>query len=662
MGERNSAYACRTFKRDKYAWYVLIFFVLALVWGVGAFRENDRVQLRPWESSVSNRATITVLEFDRVVLEKSKNHIYHKDLRKQLKALKENGFEAVTVTDIFKFYNEDKKLPEKSVLLIFANGYLETYATVDPILREMRWPAAMTVITETLVNRETFFLYWDRLRRMVKSGVWSLVSAGHRRREEISNAKSNVSEAILTDYKVSRDLVEANIPGYKMLAYSSIFYKARNYIKKFDGEDSDERALKKIYPLRFMNSFVGVNDKSSDPFRLRRLRVKPGWKPETLLTLINQGIQAVTADGAKPSLAESIWFREDGEWVDTSSHRKYPPRQNTRLTRVPDSEQGTRLHGVPGAGIFFPGNNRVVNWVLEADIRLDRGEFWIRQDSFKTGDGWRIGGNSQNINVQVRVANGQYENLASSRAGITLDEWHHLRLVKRGKGIMVNWDGRPLWGLPVSAPNQINGDIEFWAWSEEGEGSLSLSDARISFFPDDIRWLETYPKENDIQLLIKYTEKISGVTTITHTVQGNQTDAVAFDKDLFQIISHRYGWDFIPTLRVLPQKQPSGKPDSGYGGKYENGDTEILSISKIKNLVKQNHWTHVHLDLSRLGGERKNGWFSQIAELNHELEKINCRLLVTTEGRPDVSQSLKFRLPLLKNDSKSNWPVAERSH
>ena len=277
MGDRSHAYASRTFKKDKYAWVVLIIFVMASVWGFGAFRENDRVQLRPWKSKVSNRAIITVLEFDRVVSKKSKDHIFQEDLRKQFKALEKNGFEAVSITDVYKFFYKGKKLPDKSVLLIFANGYLETYTAVDPILREMKWPAAMTVITETVVNRETFFLYWDRLRRMVSSGVWSLVSAGHRRREVTSNAKSNASGEILADFKVSRDLVEANIPGYKMLAHSSNFNRTQNYIKKLNGGDSDERALNKVYPLGFVNSFVGVNDKSSDPFRLRRLRVKPGW-------------------------------------------------------------------------------------------------------------------------------------------------------------------------------------------------------------------------------------------------------------------------------------------------------------------------------------------------------------------------------------------------
>jgi len=84
-------------------------------------------------------------------------------------------------------------------------------------------------------------------------------------------------------------------------------------------------------------------------------------------------------------------------------------------------------------------------------------------------------------------------------------------------------------------------------------------------------------------------------------------------------------------------------------------------MATIKGLVEQNHWTQLHLDFSRLSRERKDGWLSRIAEFKNELEKINCHIFITGEGRPGVSQPLKFKLPSLENDSESNWLVAERS-
>lgn len=661
MTDPNAAYGSRTFKKDKNAWVVLTLFAFAVFLGTWIWGETDRIRLRPWEGSVSDQATLTVLEYERVVSNSNKDHISQQDFKKQLKALEEDGYQAVSLTDVVNFYYEGKNLPEKSVLLIFANGYLETYAAVDPILRLMKWPAAMIVITETVVERETFFLYWDRLRRMVNSGVWSLVSGGHRRHGVLTNAKNNAVGEILSDYKISLDLMEANIPGVKLLAHSPVFKHAHNHMRKISLMALEEHAIKPFFQLGFMNSFVGVNDKNSDPFRLRRLRVKPDWKPETLLTLMKNGIQAVTAGRENTAQKESLWFEDDGELVDTSPHPIHRPGQNIRLAGTRNVTQGIRVHGVPGAELFFPAGNKAGNWVLEVDLRLDRGEFWVGESLSKTSSDWRVGGNSENMNVQIRGANGQYENLADSKAGIILNGWHHMRLVKRGNGIIVDWDGEALWNLPVYLQSDVKGDIVLKVWSRKGEASLGVSDAKISMVPDNIRWLQNFPEENDLQLLFKNVEKVSRVTTVTHTVQENQVKSVPFDNDLFQIISHRYAWDFIPTVSLLPKKKLSGKLDSEHGRKNETGNTGNFSTKLIKQLIQQNLWTRVHLDLSRLGNERIVERLSWIAELKNELEKINCLLHVTTEGRPDVDQSLPLKSPLLDNDSKSSWLVAERS-
>lgn len=650
MTDQKAAYASRTFKKDKIAWAVLTLFALAIIWGTGEWVKTDRVILRSWKGPVSNQATLTVLGFDRVVLHKNNDHIYKEDLESQLKALEEDGFQAVSITDIYKFYYEGNPLPEKSVLLIFENGYLETYRVVDPILRKMKWPAAMTIITETVVKKETFFLYWNRLSRMVTSGVWSLISGGHHKRGGL------IQDSFIT----SRDLIEANIGGYKLLAHSPAFNAAQRNIKKVNQMKSSDRPAEPFYQLGFKNSFIGVNDKNSNPLWLRQLRVKPGWEPETLLAVLNKGIQASVPSDANQK--ESIWFEDNGEWIETIIDQKYRPQQTARFAGTPKTERGIRIHGSPGAKIYFPAENKAENWVLEADIRLDHGEFWVVQNSPETSSGWRVGGNSKNINAQVRVANGQYENLAGSKLGIATGVWHHARLIKRGKGIMVHWNGEALWKYPVYLQYDLKGDIVLQVWAREGEASLGVSDTKISFFPDDIRWLKNYPEDNDIQYLIKNAEKISGVTTVTHVIGGSGLEPVLFDKDLLKIISNRYGWEFLPMVRVLAQVKATGNHDLKNGRKNPTGDIENFTTTPIKQLIQKNRWTHVSLDLSQLSGERKTQWLSGVEKLNKELEELNCFLFVSTEPRPNVSQSIKFELPLKENDWQASQLVSERSH
>lgn len=250
MSDYKEAYASRTFKRDKYAWAFLILLVLIFFLATGRWRETDRVTLRSWKEPVLNQATVTVLEFDRVVWRENEGHVHQDQLRRQLKALDEDGFEAVSIRDVFNFYYKGVKLPEKSILLIFANGYLETYSVVDPVLKQMKWPAVVSLITDPIVRRETFFLYWDRLRQMVDSGIWDIIVGGHRSPKGITNASKFMDgfftdkvgiakderEAIdrkhpaniLQDYKVSRDLIEENISGYITLAHSHRHIKNAN--------------------------------------------------------------------------------------------------------------------------------------------------------------------------------------------------------------------------------------------------------------------------------------------------------------------------------------------------------------------------------------------------------------------------------------------------
>lgn len=630
------------------AWGVLLAFTLVVILGMRELRENDRVQLRAWKSPLSQRATITVLEFDRVVSDWNEGHIHREGFRRQLKALEEDGFEAVSLTDVFEFYYKEKPLPEKSVLLIFANGYLETYAAVDPILREMKWPAAMTVTTEKVVKRETFFLYWDRLRRMVDSGVWDLSLGGQ-------------EDPARTDHQASLGIFGESLPGYRLLAQSPATGDAPHYIEKLSDQGSKGPALRKLFPLRFINSFVGVNDIGSDPLRLRRLRVKPEWPSETLLTLLNKGIQASLASLKKTTPVTSMWFQEDGEMMDSSFILKHHPDQNTGLDSVPHTGQEGGLPGAPAGPVFFPGGSRAGNWILEADVRLDNGQFWVRQNSSATNEVWRVGGNSEKFNAQVRVAHGAYKNLVNSREGISPGEWHHLKLMKRAHGIVVYWDDRLLWDLPVSTPSSMNGDIGLWVWSDDGKGSVSLSDVRLSFFPDDIRWLENYLKEEGVQSLIRQTHQVSGVTVVTHAVQGGHSRPIAFDEALFKIISHRYAWEFIPTVQILPHKLSSKNigPESEEKIIYE--EAMALSMATIKKLVKQNQWTRLHLDLSRLDLEIKNEWFPNVEKIRKALEQINCRLLVSLEGRPDSSKAIKLESHLLENSSKSTGWVAQKS-
>lgn len=105
-------------------------------------------------------------------------------LERDLRFLRETGYESVTVEDLRAFVRGERGLPDKIVMLTFDDGYqsMETY--VLPLLRQSDMKAVLSVVGsfaqtytdsgDTNVNYAC--LSWDALRRLRESGRFELQS------------------------------------------------------------------------------------------------------------------------------------------------------------------------------------------------------------------------------------------------------------------------------------------------------------------------------------------------------------------------------------------------------------------------------------------------------------------------------------------------------
>ena len=66
--------------------------------------------------------------------------------REQMTALREAGYEAVTVPQVIAFVREGTPLPDKPVLLTMDDGYTSNIAAAAPVLEEMGFCATVFVI------------------------------------------------------------------------------------------------------------------------------------------------------------------------------------------------------------------------------------------------------------------------------------------------------------------------------------------------------------------------------------------------------------------------------------------------------------------------------------------------------------------------------------
>ncbi|MFQ5443972.1 MAG: hypothetical protein ACE5EK_05075, partial [Nitrospinales bacterium] len=100
---------------------------------------------------------ITILHFGNIVEDIDSEFLNVKKLEKQLRALKESGFTAVSLSDLWNFYYDKKPLPAKTLVLMFDHGFLETYLNVDPVLRKLKWPSSRSILIIWRTGKPFFF-------------------------------------------------------------------------------------------------------------------------------------------------------------------------------------------------------------------------------------------------------------------------------------------------------------------------------------------------------------------------------------------------------------------------------------------------------------------------------------------------------------------------
>lgn len=101
-------------------------------------------------------------------------------LEKQIKALKDNGYVTITQQDILDYYNSGKKLPEKSLFLLFEDGRRDTAIFAQKILEAYNFKATMLTYADKFAKKDPKFLMPSDLLKLQNSSYWELGTNGYR--------------------------------------------------------------------------------------------------------------------------------------------------------------------------------------------------------------------------------------------------------------------------------------------------------------------------------------------------------------------------------------------------------------------------------------------------------------------------------------------------
>ena len=78
--------------------------------------------------------------------------VVKEEFKKQIKYLKDNGYNTITIQELIDFKEGKKDLPKKSILITSDDGYLSNYEFMYPILKENNMKATIFVIGENIDN------------------------------------------------------------------------------------------------------------------------------------------------------------------------------------------------------------------------------------------------------------------------------------------------------------------------------------------------------------------------------------------------------------------------------------------------------------------------------------------------------------------------------
>ena len=127
--------------------------------------------------------------------------------KKQMKYLKDKGYNVIKLSDLVSLLEFNKELPKKTVVLTFDDGFDDNYTNVFPVLKKYNFPATIFLITG-LVNKEMNnsqniplkILNWEQIQEMHQSGLIDFqphtVNHQELNENEIVNSKKDIEEKL----------------------------------------------------------------------------------------------------------------------------------------------------------------------------------------------------------------------------------------------------------------------------------------------------------------------------------------------------------------------------------------------------------------------------------------------------------------------------------
>lgn len=270
-----------------------------------------------------NSKLIPALVYHGIVDKTDRFSMTQNKFAEQMRALKEDGYETISMKDFYDFIYNDKKIPEKSFLLTFDDGRKDSYYGSDPVLKALDYHAVMFIATGVSIvddNNSTYYLNENEIKNIYESKRWDIdshmiqwkggfvdIDEKESKGNFLSNAaflkdlerlenrteyESRVSNEIELSKKTIEDLLDNNVlaMSYPFGDYGQQTINLdKDYTVSFIKKEISNNykiAFRQIWPI---DHEFSQNAKGDNPILLKRIEPSTDWSGEKLVSIINSG-------------------------------------------------------------------------------------------------------------------------------------------------------------------------------------------------------------------------------------------------------------------------------------------------------------------------------------------------------------------------------------
>lgn len=206
--------------------------------------------------------------------------------RAHMLALKQQGYQAVSMDQFWAWHGGQAALPAKSFVLTFDDGYLDVYEHAAPVLAALRWPATLFLVS-SLIGRQDEWCAEENpsgalYPLMDAAQIRQLVAQGF---SFYSHSRSHADLPALPDEALANQLRSSKLEIEALLGQPVPFLA-------YPFGRHDERVVAASKQAGYAGCFSvipGFNRPGQDPYRIRRLDITNFDTPKRLLRKLALG-------------------------------------------------------------------------------------------------------------------------------------------------------------------------------------------------------------------------------------------------------------------------------------------------------------------------------------------------------------------------------------